>query len=105
MVWGVRGACEEERGGVTVGGLEKGMYMAGYPKPDLLVRTSGEWRTINFLLWQSGACMLHSPGFLSPEFSLRHLVCAVVQYQHEAEYVRDVRCSLWEFECRGGFRN
>lgn len=104
MVRGVNGACEEERGGVTVADVEKRMYMARYPEPDLLVRTSGEWRMSNFLLWQSGACMLHAPGCLWPEFSLRHLAYAVVQYQRGVGYLRDARRKIWEYERRGEFK-
>lgn len=93
MVRGAREACEEGlarvRGGgiagsgLTVGDVERGMYLTGYPEPDLLVRTSGEWRMSNFVQWQSGGCLLHSPGCLWPELSLRHLVTAVVRFQRE----------------------
>lgn len=105
MVRGVnRVVCGEGKGegGVGVGDLEKGMYMGEYPEPDLLVRTSGEWRMSNFLLWQSGACMLHAPGCLWPEFSLWHLVWAVVCYQRGGGYLREVRSKIWELERRGG---
>ncbi|XP_020594964.1 dehydrodolichyl diphosphate synthase 6-like [Phalaenopsis equestris] len=99
VVKGVSGACEEKKeGGVTVADVEKGMFMARYPEPDLLVRTSGEWRMSNFFLWQSGACMLYAPACMWPEFSLRHLVYAVVKYQGGGGYLRDVRVKIWEFE-------
>ncbi|KAK8916704.1 Dehydrodolichyl diphosphate synthase 6 [Platanthera zijinensis] len=94
MVRGARGACEE----VTVADVEREMYLTGYPEPDLLVRTSGEWRMSNFVQWQSGGCMLHSPGCLWPELSLRHLVSAVVRFQRGRDYLRDARSKIWFYD-------
>ncbi|KAK7253021.1 hypothetical protein RIF29_37399 [Crotalaria pallida] len=54
--------------------IEKHMYMAVAPEPDILIRTSGEARLSNFLLWQSSTCPLYSPTALWPEIGLRHLM-------------------------------
>ncbi|RDY07354.1 Dehydrodolichyl diphosphate synthase 6, partial [Mucuna pruriens] len=56
--------------------IEKHMYMAVAPDPDILIRTSGETRLSNFLLWQTSTCPLYAPTALWPEIGLRHLVWA-----------------------------
>ncbi len=45
------------------------LYTASYPDPDLVVRTSGECRLSNFLLWQSSYAELYFPGVLWPDFT------------------------------------
>ncbi|XVF32408.1 hypothetical protein REPUB_Repub17cG0079800 [Reevesia pubescens] len=47
--------------------IEKNMYMAVAPDPDIIIRTSGETRLSNFLLWQSANRYLYSPSVLWPE--------------------------------------
>ncbi|GAY63860.1 hypothetical protein CUMW_229080 [Citrus unshiu] len=49
--------------------IEKHMYMAVAPEPDIIIRTSGEIHLSNFLLWQSAVCYLYSPSVLWPEIS------------------------------------
>lgn len=61
--------------------LERHMYFAGYPDPDVLIRTSGEMRLSNFLLWQSTFSLLYNHKVLWPDISLWHLVRAILQYQ------------------------
>ena len=61
--------------------IEKHMYMAVAPDPDILIRTSGEARLSNFLLWQAGTCPLYAPSALWPEIGVRHLVLAVLNFQ------------------------
>ncbi|KAI4346949.1 hypothetical protein L6164_007811 [Bauhinia variegata] len=56
--------------------IEKHMYMAVAPDPDILIRSSGETRLSNFLLWQTSACPLYSPTALWPEIGLWHLNAA-----------------------------
>ncbi|XVE92719.1 hypothetical protein REPUB_Repub01dG0123800 [Reevesia pubescens] len=51
--------------------IEKHMYMALAPDPDIIIRTSSETRLSNFLLWQSANCYLYSPSLLWPEKRLR----------------------------------
>lgn len=57
------------------------LYTAGLPDPDLLVRTSGELRVSNFLLWQIAYTELFISPVLWPDFSRRHLYEAVLAYQ------------------------
>ena len=57
------------------------LYTAGLPDPDLLVRTSGEQRISNFLLWQLAYTELHISAVLWPDFTRRHLYEAILDYQ------------------------
>ncbi|NMO96192.1 isoprenyl transferase [Paenibacillus lemnae] len=52
------------------------------PDPDLLIRTSGELRLSNFMLWQLAYSELWFTDILWPEFSREHLIEAVAEYQH-----------------------
>ena len=57
------------------------MYTAGLPDPDLLLRTSGEMRISNFLLWQLAYTELWITDTLWPDFRKKHLYRAVADYQ------------------------
>jgi len=57
------------------------LYTGGQPDPDLLIRTSGEMRVSNFLLWQIAYAEIWVTDTLWPDFRLRHLLEAIVAYQ------------------------
>jgi undecaprenyl diphosphate synthase len=57
------------------------MYGAGRPDPDLLIRTSGELRVSNFLLWQIAYSEIWVTETLWPDFRRRHLLQALLDYQ------------------------
>jgi undecaprenyl diphosphate synthase len=57
------------------------LYTAGLPDPDLLIRTSGEMRVSNFLLWQIAYAELYVTETLWPDFSRARLLEALVDYQ------------------------
>src|SRR5688572_13044191 len=57
------------------------LYTAGLPEPDLLIRTSGEMRLSNFMLWQLAYTELWITPTLWPDFRRRHLYQAVSDYQ------------------------
>jgi undecaprenyl diphosphate synthase len=57
------------------------LYTAGQPDPDLLIRTSGEMRVSNFLLWQIAYSEIWVTETLWPDFRRRHLLEAVAAYQ------------------------
>jgi undecaprenyl diphosphate synthase len=57
------------------------LYTAGLPDPDLLIRTSGEMRVSNFLLWQIAYAEIYVTDTLWPDFRRRHLLEAVLAYQ------------------------
>jgi undecaprenyl diphosphate synthase len=57
------------------------LYTAGQPDPDLLIRTSGEMRVSNYLLWQIAYAEIYVTETLWPDFRRRHLLDAVLAYQ------------------------
>jgi undecaprenyl diphosphate synthase len=57
------------------------LYTAGQPDPDLLIRTSGEMRVSNFLLWQIAYAEIWVTDDLWPDFRTRHLLEAILDYQ------------------------
>lgn len=67
--------------------IEKHMYMAVAPEPDIIIRTSGEIRLSNFLLWQSAVCYLYSPSVLWPEVGFHHFLWAILNFQRNHSYL------------------
>jgi len=57
------------------------LYTAGQPDPDLMIRTSGEMRVSNYLLWQIAYAEIYVTDTLWPDFRRRHLIDAVLAYQ------------------------
>jgi undecaprenyl diphosphate synthase len=57
------------------------LYTTGQPDPDLLIRTSGEMRVSNFLLWQIAYSEIWVTDTLWPEFRRRHLFQAILDFQ------------------------
>ncbi|MCL7970632.1 MAG: polyprenyl diphosphate synthase [marine benthic group bacterium] len=61
--------------------FEAALFTAGSPDPDLLIRTSGEMRVSNFLLWQIAYAEIHVTPVLWPDFGERDFYEAVLDYQ------------------------
>jgi undecaprenyl diphosphate synthase len=57
------------------------LYTSGQPDPDLLIRTSGEMRVSNYLLWQIAYAEIYVTDTLWPDFRRRHLLEAVLAFQ------------------------
>jgi undecaprenyl diphosphate synthase len=57
------------------------LYTRTLPDPDLLIRTSGEMRISNFLLWQIAYAEIHVTSTLWPDFGERELFSALIDYQ------------------------
>jgi len=57
------------------------LYTTGLPDPDLLIRTSGEFRISNFLLWQIAYSEIYVTPVLWPDFNRRDLLLALIDYQ------------------------
>jgi undecaprenyl diphosphate synthase len=66
---------------VTEEDLERHLYTAGLPDPDLLIRTSGEMRVSNFLLWQIAYAEIFVTDTLWPDFNRARLLEAFVEFQ------------------------
>jgi len=58
------------------------LYSPDLSDPDLLIRTSGEYRISNFLLWQIAYTELYSTPVLWPDFCKSDLYQAIIEYQH-----------------------
>jgi undecaprenyl diphosphate synthase len=66
---------------VDEGAINARLFTAGCPDPDLLIRTSGERRISNFLLWQLAYTELHISPVLWPDFTRANLYEAILDYQ------------------------
>ena len=67
---------------ITEEAIGEHLYTAGLKDPDLLIRTSGEMRISNFLLWQIAYAELYVTETLWPDFTRTELLEAVSNYQH-----------------------
>ena len=61
--------------------ISKHLYAPDMPEPDLVVRTSGEFRTSNFLMWESAYSELVFTDVLWPDFRREHLFDSVREFQ------------------------
>jgi undecaprenyl diphosphate synthase len=61
--------------------MARGLYTAEWPDPDLLIRTSGEQRLSNFLLWQLAYAEFYVSPVLWPDFTRQHLFGAILDFQ------------------------
>ncbi len=80
-------ARDVELGKLTISGIDEGLfssylYTSGLPDPDLLIRTSGEKRLSNFLLWQTSYTELYITDILWPDFTSDDFFRAVLEFQN-----------------------
>jgi undecaprenyl diphosphate synthase len=71
--------------------LERHLYTGGLPDPDLLIRTSGEIRVSNFLLWQIAYSEIYVTETLWPDFRQADLFDAILEYQKRERRYGDVK--------------
>jgi undecaprenyl diphosphate synthase len=71
--------------------IARHLYTAGLPDPDLLIRTSGESRISNFLLWQIAYAEIWITPTLWPDFRKRHFFQALLDYQKRERRFGDIR--------------
>lgn len=89
--WDITQACQKIAEEVGKGKIEaenidqemisKYLVTAGIPDPELLIRTSGEQRISNFLLWQMAYTEFYITETLWPDFRKEHLYTAIMNYQ------------------------
>lgn len=72
--------AEEGRCNITAADIEGALYTAGLPDPDLIVRTGGEMRLSNFLMWQSAYAEYYSTDVLWPDMKPRDVDLAVEEF-------------------------
>jgi undecaprenyl diphosphate synthase len=80
-------ACDAKEGRIDPEAIDEQtigerLYTAGLPDPDLLIRTAGEMRLSNYLLWQISYAELHVADVLWPDFRIDHLHRALRSYAH-----------------------
>ena len=71
--------------------LEKCLYTAGSQDPDLLIRTSGETRLSDLLMWQTGLSYLYFMKALWPQISIWHFLAAIFHYQRHHHFLVELR--------------
>jgi undecaprenyl diphosphate synthase len=87
IIYAVKKIIEDNKEGkIDIDKLDKEtfsnyLYTAGMPDPDLLIRTSGEYRISNFLLWQLAYTELYFTKVLWPDFTKDDLFKAIASYQ------------------------
>jgi undecaprenyl diphosphate synthase len=81
-----RGASE-----ITEFDFERYLYTAGLPDPDLLIRTSGEIRVSNFLLWQIAYSEIYVTETLWPDFRRSNLFEAIIEFQKRERRYGDIK--------------
>ena len=88
IVHGVRHLAEQVAQGllrpqdIDEESISQNLYTRGQPDPDLIIRPSGEYRTSNFLLWQSAYAELIFMDVLWPDFTPKDLDRALMEYAH-----------------------
>ncbi len=76
---------------VTERDIHAHLYTKDLPEPDLLIRTSGEMRISNFLLWQIAYAEIYVTDILWPDFRGRHLLDAMIDFQSRERRYGGVR--------------
>ena len=71
----------QDENSITEEMISQNLYTAGMPDPDLLIRTSGELRISNYLLWQIAYAEIWVTDVLWPDFRKQHLYQALLDYQ------------------------
>lgn len=79
-------------GDLTEFQISRHLYTAGLPEPDLLIRTSGEMRLSNFLLWQLSYAELYFAKEYWPDFGKREFETAIKEYQARERRFGRVNC-------------
>ncbi|XP_029927648.1 dehydrodolichyl diphosphate synthase complex subunit DHDDS [Myripristis murdjan] len=90
MAWGVEQGLIKSSD-VSEALLSKCLYSNNSPNPDLLIRTSGEVRLSDFLLWQTSHSCLVFQSVLWPEYSFWNLCEAILQYQFNYRSIQKAR--------------
>jgi undecaprenyl diphosphate synthase len=71
--------------------IRRHLYFPDMPDPDLVIRTSGETRISNFLLWEIAYSELVFPEVLWPDMRRTHLYEAVIEFQQRVRRFGDVQ--------------
>ena len=81
IVYACNQVLAEGHSRITEKAISDHLFTVKLPEPDLLIRTSGEQRISNFLLWQIAYTELHITPVLWPDFKQTHLIKAILEFQ------------------------
>jgi undecaprenyl diphosphate synthase len=87
IIWAVKKISEDVKQGklttrqINEDVFSRYLFTSGVPDPDLLIRTSGELRISNFLLWQMAYTEIYVTNILWPDFTKKDLMNAIEDYQ------------------------
>lgn len=81
LIMAINKLIAEGKKSVTKEDIDSSLYTAGLPNPDLVVRTSGEQRISNFMLWQMAYSELYFTKTFWPDFNKKCLIKALKNYQ------------------------
>ena len=84
-------ALSEPADEITEDEIEQNLYTHGLPDVDLLIRTSGEFRISNFLLWQLAYSEIYVTPILFPDFRRPQIFEAVIEFQKRERRFGDVK--------------
>jgi undecaprenyl diphosphate synthase len=90
-------------GDISEESINKFLDTAGTPDPDLIIRTSGEQRLSNFLLWQSAYSELYFTNTLWPDFTKEEFLEAIQEYQARDRRFGKVATTIPGFGAWSGF--
>jgi undecaprenyl diphosphate synthase len=84
MIEGINTLLKEKQNSITLEDFPKYLYTKDIPEPDLLIRTSGEMRISNFLIWQIAYSEMYFTKTLWPDFSQEEFLQAIIDFQRRA---------------------
>ena len=87
----VNSLIDEGRRDITEADISSHLYTAESPDPDLVVRTSGEYRISNFLLWQSAYSEFYFADCMWPELDEKELQRAIIEFSKRKRRFGDVK--------------
>ncbi|MFH1841824.1 MAG: polyprenyl diphosphate synthase [bacterium] len=96
-------AGEVDADALTEADFSAGLYSPDLPDPDLVIRTSGESRLSNFLLWQSAYAEFYVTPVLWPDFRERDLLLAVTEFQGRERRFGGIDCEAPSPDGGSGF--
>jgi len=80
LVYAFNRLAEQGKTNITAEDIEANLYSSGIPDPDLVIRTSGEYRISNFLLWQSAYSEYYFADVFWPDFDKKELMKAIESF-------------------------
>ena len=81
IVEGINTLLKEKKNSITLEDFPNYLYTKDIPDPDLLIRTSGEMRISNYLIWQIAYSEMHFTDTLWPDFSPEEFLQAIIDFQ------------------------